>query len=507
MVVRELLTVLNFKADENAVKSFDESVKKLTIGLTAVVGAATAAATAAFSFAKGSAEYAMEIDKASKLTNTSTDEFQKYAYAAKSVGIEQDKLADILKDVNDKMGDYAQTGGGAMADFFEFIAPKVGVTAEQFKSLSGKDALGLYVSSLEKANLSQQDMTFYMEAIASDSTMLLPLLEKNSEALNRMGQEADALGLILPKEVIERNKAFNLQLKGLFALVESLSIAIGSELVPVFSDLVKQFTAFMMANGALIKTKLKQFFETAIWIVKQFISVISTLIGWINNIIQSLGGWERVLKIVGLTLAGFLAVGLAAWIWKAVIAMRALSVAILANPAALVVAGAVALMAAIMLLLEDMWQFVNGNESITGDLIAMWFDTIVKFKAMWNEFTNYLGNLWDGTIEGLKGTWNDFYDYVIGLWEKIKSTFTIGFESFKNLMPDFGFNLFGNKSEPSPDSIMGNSNTQSNITDNRTVNVTVPPGTNQEQADYIASMVQRSMGQQITDAAINLEGY
>jgi hypothetical protein len=206
MVVRELLTKLGFEADQSKIDKFENSVGNLTKGLALLVTGATAAATAMFSFATASARQSKEIDKGAKLAGMNVEEFQKLAYAAKTYGIEQDKLADILKDVNDKMGDYAQTGGGAMADFFEFIAPKVGVTAEQFKNLSGADALQLYVSSLEKANLSQADMTFYMEAIASDSTLLLPLLNKNGEAYKKLAKRAEEYGLILSEDMIEKIK-------------------------------------------------------------------------------------------------------------------------------------------------------------------------------------------------------------------------------------------------------------------------------------------------------------
>ena len=90
-----------------------------------------------------------------------------------------------------------------MADFFENIAPKVGVTAEMFRDLSGPDALKLYVSSLEKANLSQNEMTFFMEAIASDATLLLPLLLDNAQAMTKLGREAEALGVIMEKDTVE----------------------------------------------------------------------------------------------------------------------------------------------------------------------------------------------------------------------------------------------------------------------------------------------------------------
>ena len=104
--------------------------------------------------------------------------------------------------MNDKVGDFLATGAGPMADFFENIAPQVGVTADQFARLSGQEALMLYVRSLEQANLSQAEMTFYMEAIASDATALLPLLSNNATEMRRFGEEASEAGRILDNETI-----------------------------------------------------------------------------------------------------------------------------------------------------------------------------------------------------------------------------------------------------------------------------------------------------------------
>lgn len=132
-----------------------------------------AAAPAMAAMGMAAADAAAEIQRSAQLANAAPSEFQGWAAGAKSVGIEQDKLADILKDVNDRVGDFIATGGGPMVDFFDRIAPKVGVTADQFRNLSGPQALQLYISSLEKANVNQQDFTFFLEAMASDSTALL----------------------------------------------------------------------------------------------------------------------------------------------------------------------------------------------------------------------------------------------------------------------------------------------------------------------------------------------
>lgn len=185
-------------------KSVDEFRK-----VTNAVGqwaAATAAAmgAAGLAISKQSGEAAKQLRTLAQVANESVEDFQRYAYAVQTVGVEQDKLSDILKDVNDKIGDFNQASSGGMVDFFEKIAPKVGITRKHFEGLSGKNALQLYVSSLEKANVSQADMTFYMEAIASDATALLPLLRNNGAELNRLAGEADQLGIVLDGVDVER---------------------------------------------------------------------------------------------------------------------------------------------------------------------------------------------------------------------------------------------------------------------------------------------------------------
>lgn len=169
-----------------------------------VAAVSVAAGAAVISMARSASATAKEISDLSVIAGTSAEEFQKLAVAANEFGIGQQKLADIFKDVNDKFGDFMATGAGPLADFFENIAPVVGVTAEQFARLSGPEALQLYVTSLERANISQQQMTFYMEALASDATALLPLLRDNGAAMRQFGDEAQAAGRIMSNEMIAK---------------------------------------------------------------------------------------------------------------------------------------------------------------------------------------------------------------------------------------------------------------------------------------------------------------
>ena len=170
-------------------KKWSQKQKKNFDGVTKAIKAMGLAlgALGGIGAIRGLTELARELTTLSNLTRLSTDDLQSLGPALDHIGMSTEKYADILKDVNDKMHDFLHTGGGPMLDFFEQVAPKVGITADAFKDLSASDALGLYVKSLEDANLSQEEMTFYMEAIANDSTMLLPLLRNNASEMERLG--------------------------------------------------------------------------------------------------------------------------------------------------------------------------------------------------------------------------------------------------------------------------------------------------------------------------------
>ncbi|EHU3334853.1 transglycosylase SLT domain-containing protein [Acinetobacter baumannii] len=143
-----------------------------------------------------------DIQKFSKLANASVREFQYYAKGAETAGISLESFADKMKDMQDRIGDFQQTGGGPLADFFTNIAPKVGVTIQQFQKLSGPEALQLFYNSLEKAGASTNDMKFYMEAIISDSSLLIPLLENGGEGFKKWGDAAEKAGAIMTDELV-----------------------------------------------------------------------------------------------------------------------------------------------------------------------------------------------------------------------------------------------------------------------------------------------------------------
>ncbi|RMG72051.1 MAG: hypothetical protein D6711_13765 [Chloroflexi bacterium] len=214
------------------------------------------------------------------------------AHAARQVGVDTNDLSEILRDMNDRVGDFVQTGGGPMKDFFEQIAPKVGVTAEQFKKLSGPESLQLYVSSLHKANLNQKEMTFYMEALSSRSTELLPLFKNGGVLLNQYANEAEKLGLVISGYELSKLKEMDVQFKNMAASFEFVRARIAAQLIPWIQALMQTIA---QASGSSVD--FAQVTNAA----------IDHVLSGVGFLADAFSGVKRVLYAVNIAAVGALA--------------------------------------------------------------------------------------------------------------------------------------------------------------------------------------------------------
>lgn len=242
---------LNSAQFSSGVQRLNSPMRRLKRQLRTVRAVATAVAAAITGVTYATARTAREIRRLSQVANAMPREFQRWAAGADTVGIQQEKLADILKDTTDRIGDFVATGAGPMADFFENVAPKIGITADAFRDLSGPEALQLYVTSLERAGLGQQEMTFYMEALASDATLLLPLLRNNGAEMGRLADNAESLSGVLSNEAISSLGRFSESLDQAKTGLVGVGYSIAEAVAPALTRLTDMFVASMREGGRL----------------------------------------------------------------------------------------------------------------------------------------------------------------------------------------------------------------------------------------------------------------
>lgn len=245
LTVDLLMKTGSFEKDAGkAARQFDQRMQSMqasakragtAVGLAISAGLAAGGA-AVVQWTRQVADLSVQYDRMASVSGTTSQVFQRMAAGANTVGVSYEKLADIYKDVQDKVGDYIQTGGGAMADFFDNIAKRTGVTAEQMRKLSGPDALGLYFSSLEKANLSQSEMTFYMEAIASDASALIPLLRNNSAGMKQWGEAAESAGAIIDGKTSKATKRLREVTNEADIAFQGLKVTVAEQALPALSE-------------------------------------------------------------------------------------------------------------------------------------------------------------------------------------------------------------------------------------------------------------------------------
>lgn len=271
------------------------------------------------------------LDNQARIAGLSAQQFKVLSLAAGEFGVGQEQLSGILKDVNDKVGDFLATGGGPMKDFFDNIAPQVGVTAEQFRNLNSADALQLYITSLERAGVSQADMTFYLEGLASDLTALLPLFQDNGAAIAAMEAEANRLGLKIDGDLIAAAKAANrefeitkeilgLQLQQ--ALVR-LAPAV-ARLVEILVPAIEQLSRWVGAAGEAFSNLSPAGQSTAIALAAVAAALGPVLVG-LGVLVAGLGPAVKLVVAVGaaivatfgapVALAALAIAGLAAGVW------------------------------------------------------------------------------------------------------------------------------------------------------------------------------------------------
>lgn len=230
-------------------KSTFESIRENANKMGAAVAAgATTALVALSAMAWETANHAAELEKYALRSNTTTQEFQKMAVGAQAYGVEQEKLSDMMKDFNEKLGELTTIGAGGGIDFFEQIAVKTEGSAAaaeklilKMQKLSGPEALQLYVDKLEEAGVTQQQMSFYLESMASDMTDLIPLLINGGDGMQLYSDAAERAGMVMSDETIAQAMILKEQMYLLDLQMQGAKNQLMQAVIPAFVDIASAF--------------------------------------------------------------------------------------------------------------------------------------------------------------------------------------------------------------------------------------------------------------------------
>ncbi|HGV0244315.1 TPA: phage tail tape measure protein [Klebsiella pneumoniae] len=221
---------------ERASQKWSAQVKKdaKEVGASIVaIGAAAATAAvgigaAGLAVVKNTAQQVTEADRWAKSLKMSTQDLLAWQYAAEQAGLTGDNIADIFKDINDKVGDAVLNKSGEAAQALDTL----GLSAEKLSQQSPDKQLLAISSALQKIP-SQAGKTNILESFGNDLSKMLPLLDNNNEKLKQFIQLSKDFGIAPPQEDIDNLVKVNQFFQDIETSARGLKMEIASGLAKV----------------------------------------------------------------------------------------------------------------------------------------------------------------------------------------------------------------------------------------------------------------------------------
>lgn len=557
MVVRSLLTVLGFKSDERQLKSYGDALKKVIGFVKVAAVATVAMGTAVLKLAGDmeQTEIAFETmlksaDKANDLIQEITEfaartpfqltgliqsskQLLAFGFQSEEIiktmtnlgniaaGVGRDKLPTLV----DALGKIRTKGRASMRELNMMLQAGVPILDQLAKNY-GKTTSEV-IKMVSRGEVGFKDVNKALEDMSTGTGLFANLMEKQSKSF---------LGIV----------------SNIGDVLTNLGVAIGKDLLPWAKELAKAFLDWLKANKEIIKGGIVAFFKAifrAIAFVVIFIRELIERMGGLQSIGSSLGG---VFKFIGdvfmFFVRGIIFILKLLWplrkiILLIVVAVKAWTIIqaiinflLTLNPIGIIIVAIGVLIGLIVLLIAN-WEhvkkvFIAGWQKIGDFLKGIWDGIIKGLTAAWNGVANFFKGLWEGIVNGflmaweaityimklpgkivewLKGIWEKVGTFFSDLWEGIVKNIKSAWENIigglKKIWDDFMkfiqpvidaitevFGFFGGSPEVAmagAGATTGGRSTTTTI--DTTVNLTVPPGTPEEQAAYIREQNRRAV--------------
>lgn len=242
------------------------SAALLSVG-GAVQAAALAAGTAGFALLKSTSEQVNATDRWAKSLKMSTQELLAWQFAAEKAGISGDNMADIFKDISDKIGDAVLNKSGEAVDALNSL----GLSADKLSKVSPDKQLLAIGEALGKISTNAGKVTI-LESLGNDLTKLLPLFDNNNAKLTQFIQLAKDYGVAPDPQSIDDLVKVNALFQDMEAQVKGLKMEIAAGLAHV--DLSPLNNSLSEIHDVLTDPKVLQG-------IADLVSQVAQLAGWL----------------------------------------------------------------------------------------------------------------------------------------------------------------------------------------------------------------------------------
>ena len=239
-------------ATEGKLKGLEEQAKKANGALTEKqalnnlkdMGKAAAVVTGAFiagtvGSAVAAGEFADEVNTLAKQTGLSTDQIQKFKFASDRIDVSLETLTGSMSKLTRNMAS-AKDGNKATSEAFDLLG--VSVVDSNGKLRDNDVVFQETIKALGEIENGTERDAVAMALFGKSAQDLNPLILGGADALKTMGEEAEAAGLIMSQDTLDKANQFSDGMDELKAVSSGIFLNIGLEaidfLLPALKDLV-----------------------------------------------------------------------------------------------------------------------------------------------------------------------------------------------------------------------------------------------------------------------------
>lgn len=421
-------------ATRAAARGINSLSSKLTTGLKYGFAAVSAAGIGAYYMLDRMVTKIAELKDLTDAINFPIEEFQEWGFVAKMNGVQTEQfekgMAFFTKNVA-----AATYKIGPLYTALKKADPKLLKMLKGTKS--NAEAFDLYIDAMRKAPTEFKRNLLGLSAFGRGSTKLINISKMSAEEIANMRAEFRANGLVTEETAAAAAK-YDDTMDRVKTTLAGLFVTVLEPMLPIITDLLKQFRDWAAANKELISDKTKAGLK---WLVDNFAEIVT---------------WA---KRIAIAVAAFYALQVAINAVNAAVTVASA----LSNPYVLIAVAFVAAIAAIWYFRDEIDAFMAYFFDWCAELGNAWkevwlaavdyfyfvFAPLSEFFemsfALWGEIISFFVDLWNGDWDAMAARFYTIFDgikaYYMTLWEGLK-TFLAGiwagmtliFQTFRDLI-------------------------------------------------------------------------
>jgi len=365
LIVRELFAKLGLSVDAASFAVADHMLGAVKSGLGLLVSGAVKAGEGLAEIITKTVETAGALNDTSIALGVTTDAIQELGYAAKLNGSSVEGMSDGLRKLSINMA-AAASGSEEAAQTFRRLG--VQITANG-KLREADEVFGDLAEKFKAMPDGARKVAAAVSLFGKSGASLIPTLTIGREELEKTRKEARDLGIILDKNVIPSADDLGDSWDKIKLAADGLRYAIAGPLLASLNESAESTLAWIKANRGLIAQRMRSVLIGLSEAIKAIAGGLALLWRGLNFVIAR---WKLFAVLIVSTLAAVVLSNAAAVLSFIALGASAIAAAVAAAVAwAAAAAPFVALAAVIafvLLALEDLWVFLHGGKSLIGDV-------------------------------------------------------------------------------------------------------------------------------------------